>query len=176
MNNNREPILNASYSKATPFSYGAGHIKPNQAMDPGLIYDLTVHDHLNFLCASGYNAAQILSFSGTPYKCPSKPISLSNFNYPSITIPDFNGSISITRRVKNVGSIPSTYRSLIRKPTGVSISVEPEMLKFNKVGEEKSFNVILKSKRSSAREEYAFGELIWSDSKHYVRSPIVVKW
>lgn len=50
------------------------------------------------------------------------------------------------------------------------------MLKFNKVGEEKSFNVILKSKRSSAREEYAFGELIWSDSKHYVRSPIVVKW
>ncbi|KAJ9169895.1 hypothetical protein P3X46_018042 [Hevea brasiliensis] len=174
--NKKEPILNASYSKATPFSYGAGHIRPNQAMDPGLVYDLTVYDYLKFLCALGYNATQILSFSETPYKCPSKPISLANFNYPSITIPNFNGWMTVTRRVKNVGSIPSTYRARIRKPTGISISVEPEILKFNKVGEEKSFHVTLKSQKSSPRKDYVYGELIWSDSKHTVRSPIVVKW
>ncbi|KAJ9176734.1 hypothetical protein P3X46_012016 [Hevea brasiliensis] len=174
--NNREPILNAFYTKATPFSYGAGHIRANQAMDPGLVYDLSVYDHLNFLCAMGYNATQILSFSETPYRCPSKAINLANFNYHSITIPKFNRTVTVTRRVKNVGSSPSTYKARIIKPTGFSISVEPEVLKFNKVGEEKSFRVTLKSKQSSARKDYVFGELIWSDNQHYVRSPIVVKW
>ncbi|CAI9260395.1 unnamed protein product [Lactuca saligna] len=39
-----EPITNASHTKATPFSYGAGHVQPNRAMDPGLVYDLTTFD------------------------------------------------------------------------------------------------------------------------------------
>jgi hypothetical protein len=34
---------------------------PNNAIDPGLIYDLTVVDYLNFLCASGYSQQQISS-------------------------------------------------------------------------------------------------------------------
>lgn len=175
--NNREPILNATHSKATPLNYGSGHVRPNRAMDPGLVYDLSVNDHLNFLCAMGYNATQILSFSETtPYSCPSKPINLVNFNYPSIAIPDFNGSVTVTRRVKNVGSGPSSYKARVRKPSGFAISVEPKVLKFDKVGEEKSFSVTFKSKKSSVRKDFVFGELIWSDNKHYVRSPIVVKW
>lgn len=174
--NTMEPILNANHTKASPFSYGAGHIRPNKAMDPGLVYDLTVNDYLNFLCALGYNETQISTFSDAPYECPSKPISLANFNYPSITVPKFNGSITLSRTVKNVGS-PSTYKLRIRKPTGVSVSVEPKKLEFKKVGEEKAFTVTLKGKgKSKAAKDYAFGELIWSDNKHHVRSPIVVKW
>lgn len=172
--NTMEPILNANHTKASPFSYGAGHIRPNKAMDPGLVYDLTVNDYLNFLCALGYNETQISTFSDAPYECPSKSISLANFNYPSITVPNFNGSITLSRTVKNVGS-PSTYKLRIRKPTGVSVSVEPKKLEFKKVGEEKAFTVTLKGKGKAAKD-YVFGELIWSDNKHHVRSPIVVKW
>ncbi|KAG5232117.1 subtilisin protease family protein [Salix suchowensis] len=161
--NTMEPILNANHTKASPFSYGAGHIRPNQAMDPGLVYDLTNNDYLNFLCALGYSDNQISTFSDTPYECPTKPINLASFNYPSITVPKFNGSITLSRTVKNVGS-PGTYRVRIRNPTGVSVSVEPEKLEFKKIGEEKAFT------------DYVFGELIWSDRKHHVRSPIVVKW
>ncbi|PQQ01477.1 subtilisin-like protease SBT5.4 [Prunus yedoensis var. nudiflora] len=49
-----EPILDdsSSYVKATPFAYGSGHIQPNKAMDPGLIYNLTTLDYLNFLLRS----------------------------------------------------------------------------------------------------------------------------
>ncbi|KDP45154.1 hypothetical protein JCGZ_15019 [Jatropha curcas] len=177
LDNSKEEILNASHSKATPFSYGAGHIRPNEAMDPGLIYDLSVNDYLNFLCTLGYSEAQILSFSQTSFKCPKKPVSLANFNYPSITIPKFSGSITVTRKVKNVGVSPSIYQAHIKKPSGFSISVEPKVLKFKKIGEEKSFRVTLKSKKSYAIKDYVFGELVWSDSnKYYVRSPIVVKW
>lgn len=166
-------MTNASHLKATPFSYGAGHVRPNRAMDPGLVYDLTVNDYLNFLCAVNYNQTQIRLFTEEPYTCP-KPIILSDFNYPSITVPMLNGSITVTRTVKNVGS-PGTYKARIIRPAGITAIVQPDSLEFDKIGEEKSFKLTLKLKQKSAARDYVFGQLIWSDGKHYVRSPIVVK-
>jgi hypothetical protein len=171
--NSREPLLNASHFKATPFSYGAGHINPNGAMDPGLVYDLSVSDYLSFICALGFNETQVSMFSDSPYNCPN-PITLTNFNYPSITVPKLADSITVTRTLKNVGS-PGTYKARIQEPSGISVLVKPKSLKFKKVGEEKSFNVTLKVKEANAAKDYVFGNLIWSDKKHHVRSPIVVK-
>ncbi|KAK9275068.1 hypothetical protein L1049_022326 [Liquidambar formosana] len=172
--NSMEPMLKASYIKATPFSYGAGHVRPNRAMDPGLVYDLTVNDYLNFLCALGYNQKVITLFLEGPYTCPEPPISLTNFNYPSITDPRLSGSITMTRTVKNVGS-PGTYKAQVKNPNGISVLVTPKILKFKEIGEEKTFNLTLKVKEASVGRDYAFGQLIWLDKKHYVRTPIVVK-
>ncbi|KAI3803617.1 hypothetical protein L1987_31774 [Smallanthus sonchifolius] len=110
--NEAKPMTNASHIKATPLSYGAGHVQPNRAMDPGLVYDLTTTDYLDLLCTLGYTKSQIEKFSETPYTCPSKNISLIDFNYPSITVHNLNGSITVTRTVKNVGS-PGTYVSQV---------------------------------------------------------------
>ncbi|PIA58362.1 hypothetical protein AQUCO_00500349v1 [Aquilegia coerulea] len=170
--NDIQPMLNASYQKATPFSYGAGHVWPNRAMDPGLVYDLTSNDYLNFLCSLGYNGTQILLFSEGPYKCP-KSYSLLNFNYPSITVPSLVGSVTVTRTVRNVGS-PGTYKALIHRPKGISMLVKPNILTFSTVGEEKTFGVTLKVKKA-ASTDYVFGTLTWTDGKHQVKSPIVVK-
>ncbi|XP_038685305.1 subtilisin-like protease SBT5.3 isoform X2 [Tripterygium wilfordii] len=160
--------------KATPFAYGAGHVQPNLAVDPGLIYDLTIDDFLNFLCASGYNQSLIRKFSDKSYTCPPSA-SLVNFSYPSITVPNLQGSITITRRVKNVGA-PGTYKATVKAPKGVSVSVSPTTLVFDGIGRELSFNVTLKSDvKDSERKRYVFGYLTWSDGKHYVNSPIVVK-
>ncbi|XP_024979877.1 subtilisin-like protease SBT5.3 [Cynara cardunculus var. scolymus] len=169
-----EPITNASHTKATPFSYGAGHVQPNRAMDPGLVYDLTTNSYLDLMCALGYTKSQIEKFSETPYSCPSKNISLTDFNYPSITVPNLNGSITVTRTVRNVGS-PATYKVRVFKPAGISVQVQPKKLKFKKSGEEKRFKVSLKSKKGRGGGQYVFGQLVWSDGKHYVRSSIVVK-
>ncbi|KAJ7964649.1 Subtilisin-like protease [Quillaja saponaria] len=171
--NREEPLFNASYIRATPFSYGAGHIRPNSAMDPGLVYDLTVNNYLDFICSLGYNQTQISLFAEGPYRCHEN-ISLTNLNYPSITVPKLSGSITVERTLKNVGS-PATYRARVQKPTGISVFVTPKSLKFSKVGEEKSFKVTLKVKQAKAVKNYVFGRLIWSDGKHNVRSPIVVK-
>ncbi|KAM7262540.1 hypothetical protein ACFE04_000223 [Oxalis oulophora] len=173
IDNNKETILNASYSKATPFSYGAGHINPNAAADPGLVYDIENNEYNDFLCALGYNETQILLFTGMPYKCSHKA-SVLNLNYPSITVPNLRSSITVTRRVKNVGP-PGTYKAYIREPTGISVSVKPQKLKFKKVGEEKTFKVTMKVESKASKKVYVFGDLTWSDSKHNVRSPIVVK-
>ena len=168
-----EPLLNASNAKATPFSYGGGHVYPNRAMDPGLVYDLSLNDYLNFLCALGYNATQIGLFSDKPYKCPKK-VSLLDLNYPSITVPKLSGSITVTRTLKNVGN-PRSYKAKVSNPTGISVSVEPKSLEFKSVGEEKSFKVTITLQNPKAAKDYVFGKLVWTDGKHYVRSPIVVK-
>lgn len=173
---NKEPLLDSSMKEATPFAYGAGHIQPNRACDPGLVYDLTTNDYLNFLCARGYNETLLKIFSDKPHKCP-KSFTLANFNYPSIVVPNLGSkSVIVSRKVKNVGT-PGTYTASVKAPTGVSVSVKPKSLKFDKIGEEKKFNIVLKPKgvRKSAKG-YVFGQLKWSDGKHYVRSPIVVKF
>ncbi|XP_058082488.1 subtilisin-like protease SBT5.3 [Magnolia sinica] len=168
------PLRNSSLSVANPFSYGAGHVDPNRAVDPGLVYDLTIKDYLNFLCAIGYNQTQFASFTKQPYSCDPKSLNVLNFNYPSITIPDLSGLITVSRTVKNVGH-PSTYTVRIDAPSGISVSIEPVSLKFEKIGEEKTFKVSLQPEEGRVASEYVFGQLIWSNGMHSVRSPIIVK-
>lgn len=171
--NEKEAITNSSSTRATPFSYGSGHVQPNRAMDPGLVYDLTTYDYLNFLCALGYNSTQISTFSTEPHPCPLKPVELENLNYPSITVPKLSGSLVVTRTVKNVGS-PGTYTARVREPVGVSVTVRPRRLRFKEVGEERTFRIRLEAEKGGPAG-YVFGMLDWSDGKHHVRSPIVVK-
>ncbi|KAF2311957.1 hypothetical protein GH714_027609 [Hevea brasiliensis] len=170
--NTDNPMLDGSSEKATPFSYGSGHIRPNRAMDPGLVYDLSVNDYLDFLCANGYNDTMVEQISQSPYNCP-KSASLLDFNYPSITVPALSGSVTLSRKLKNVGS-PGKYVVHIREPYGISVSVKPRILKFEKIGEEKSFKITLKAKWKGAAKNYEFGSLTWTDGFHNVRSPIVV--
>lgn len=166
-------MLDGSYNKATPYNYGSGHIRPNLAMNPGLVYDINVNDYCDFLCGVGYNQTKIHRFVGRHHKCP-KSFKLYDLNYPSISVSGLSRSITVTRRLKNVGS-PGTYAAHIREPLGVSVSVEPRILKFEKIGEEKQFKVTLKAKWSGAVDSNtSFGGLTWTDGTHYVRSPIVV--
>ncbi|CAK7323376.1 unnamed protein product, partial [Dovyalis caffra] len=158
--------------KATPFSYGAGHIRPNRAQDPGLVYDLSISDYLDFLCASGYNSTMIEPFADGPYRCP-ESASIFNFNNPSITIKLVRNSMSVIRKLKNVG-LPRTYAAHVKKPYGISVSVEPNILTFENTGDEKSFKVTFEAKGDGATKEYEFGSLLWTDGRHHVRSPIVV--
>ncbi|KAI4299848.1 hypothetical protein L6164_033270 [Bauhinia variegata] len=170
------PILDSYYQEATPFDYGAGHIQPDLAMDPGLVYDLNVTDHLNLLCASGYNQlALVLALSyDSLYTCP-ESYSLADFNYPSITVLDVEKNpVTVSRTVTNVGS-PSTYKVTVKAPKGILVSVEPSSLSFEKVGEKKTFKVMLQRKSVTKHGGYVFGELLWSDGKHKVRSPLVIK-
>ena len=171
----RQPLANYTLGAANPFNYGAGHVSPNRAMDPGLVYDLTTTDYLNFLCSIGYNSTQLSTFVDKKlYKCPSKPTSPSDLNYPSITVPNLSGKVTVTRTLKNVGT-PATYTVRTKMPSGISVKVEPKRLKFEKIYEEKTFKVILEAKRDHVEGgEYVFGMLTWSDGEHHVRSSIVV--
>ncbi|XP_076925063.1 subtilisin-like protease SBT5.4 [Bidens hawaiensis] len=174
-NDNRgSPMLDETKNDASPFSRGAGHIDPNRAMNPGLVYDLTSNDYLDFLCARGsYDKDIIRKFSDQPYQCPEK-YSILDFNYPSITVHKLNGTVNVTRRLKNVGP-PGVYTVNIKSPVGISVDVKPNTLAFRKKGEEQKFELTMKADGTSVIRDYVFGELIWSNGKQYhVKSPIVV--
>nr|TKS05234.1 subtilisin-like protease [Populus alba] len=42
----------------TPLDFGAVHVNPNKAMDPGLVYDIVAEDYINYLCAMNYTSQQ----------------------------------------------------------------------------------------------------------------------
>ncbi|KAF7142826.1 hypothetical protein RHSIM_Rhsim05G0083300 [Rhododendron simsii] len=66
---------------ATPLDFGAGHINPNKAMDPGLIYDLGIQDYIEFLCSLGYSKKQMSPvLRRTQWSCSQNR---TNLNYPS---------------------------------------------------------------------------------------------
>ncbi|TXG68107.1 hypothetical protein EZV62_009382 [Acer yangbiense] len=172
--NSQSPILDqATKLEATAFHYGSGHVRPDLAADPGLVYELRVQDYLNFFCAHGYYEKTISAFCpGTLFACP-KSFNMTDFNYPSIAVPYLVDSVTVTRKLLNVGT-PGVYNVTVEEIAGVSVQVEPKSLKFGKEGEEQKFKVVFKRNNFVKLGKYVFGGLSWSDGSHYVRSPIAV--
>ncbi|KAK1389403.1 Subtilisin-like protease preproenzyme [Heracleum sosnowskyi] len=66
LDNKNNPILDGALDHpATPLAFGAGHINPNKALNPGLIYDVNAADYINLLCALNYTSRQIQTVTRT---------------------------------------------------------------------------------------------------------------
>ncbi|KAG8474107.1 hypothetical protein CXB51_033597 [Gossypium anomalum] len=55
----------------TPLDFGAGHINPNKAIDPGLVYDIEIQDYINYLCGELTNVAEGSSVYRAVVRTPS---------------------------------------------------------------------------------------------------------
>ncbi|PNT66107.1 hypothetical protein BRADI_3g07280v3 [Brachypodium distachyon] len=178
VDNKGQQILNSSFAAAGPFERGAGHVWPSRSFNPALVYDLSPDHYLEFLCALKYNASSMALFSGggkAAYKCPESPPKLQDLNYPSITVLNLTSSgTTVKRTVKNVGW-PGKFKAAVRDPPGVRVSVRPDVLLFAKKGEEKTFEVKFEVKNAKLAKDYSFGQLVWSNGKQFVKSPIVVQ-
>ncbi|OMO70705.1 hypothetical protein COLO4_28540 [Corchorus olitorius] len=177
----------ATGGPATPFDYGAGHVDPVAALDPGLVYDATVDDYLGFLCALNFTPEQIKSTTHRNFTCgKSKRYTLGDFNYPSFAVPlqtasvreggaGFSRTIKYTRTLTNAGA-PATYKiSIYSQTKAVKISVEPATLSFSAQYEKKSYTVTFTAS-SMPSGTTSFARLEWSDGKHIVGSPIAFSW
>jgi subtilisin family serine protease len=175
-------LLDVATSRpATPLDIGAGHVDPSKAVDPGLVYDLTAADYLDFLCAIKYEPAQIAALTkhSTDRCSENRTYAVTALNYPSfsVTFPAAGGKEKHTRTVTNVGQ-PGTYKvtaSAAAGSTPVTVSVEPSTLTFTKVGEKKSYTVSF-SAAGQPSGTNGFGRLVWSSDHHVVASPIVATW
>ncbi|KAG8375739.1 hypothetical protein BUALT_Bualt10G0131700 [Buddleja alternifolia] len=167
-NNLGEPITDALGNSSTSFEYGAGHIQPSRAADPGLVYDASYNDYLLFLCSSSGNLLD------PSFNCPEVVPSSSDFNYPSLAIANLEGISTVTRTVTNVGMGNSLYSVTIDAPPGYSIQISPATLYFSKQGEQHSFSITVEAENSARRNVFAFGWYTWSDGIHQVRSPVSV--
>ncbi|VAI37061.1 unnamed protein product [Triticum turgidum subsp. durum] len=166
---------------ATPLDMGAGHVDPSKAVDPGLVYDLTAADYLDFLCAIEYEPAQIAALTkhSSDHCSANRTYSVAALNYPSFsaTFPAAGGTEKHTRTLTNVGK-PGTYKVTAAAAAGgtaIKVSVEPSTLSFSKVGEKKSYTVSFAAGGKPSGTN-GFGRLVWSSEHHVVASPILATW
>ncbi|KAL0710006.1 hypothetical protein Bca4012_016984 [Brassica carinata] len=164
---------------STEFAYGSGHVDPIAALDPGLVYELGKEDHIAFLCGLNYTSDILKVISGETVTCSEEnKILQRNLNYPSMSAArSDNSSFTVTfnRTVTNVGTPNSTYTSKVVAGHGskLTIVVTPSVLSFKTVNEKQSFMVTVTGSGLSS-ELPSSANLIWSDGRHKVRSPIVV--
>ncbi|RZC58167.1 hypothetical protein C5167_005463 [Papaver somniferum] len=147
--------MNVATNADAEFAYGAGHINPLKALNPGLVYDANEVDYVKFLCGSGYDTKSLRIVTGDLSTCTSNE-TVWDLNYPSFALTAKNTSFRQTfhRTVTNVGSPGSTYKARVLGPSNLKIKVVPRTM-------DSSNSMISAS-------------LVWSDGVYHVRSPIVV--
>lgn len=148
------------------FRQGAGHVRPNNAANPGLVFDSGFNDWLGFLCGTQLPTS-FCSDAGVPVLDP------SNLNTASIAIGDMAGVQTVTRRVTNVGGSAATYTPSFTGMAGISVAVSPATLTLA-AGETKSFTATF-TRTTAALNAYTGGQLTLSDGIHNVRIPMVVR-
>ena len=170
MTSTYQQVVNADGSPTNPLDRGSGHISPNHAVDPGLVYTNEFRDHAAYLCGTlsppfsqadcaGYAAA---GFSGAA----------TALNLPSAALAELITGDVVKRRVTNLGP-PSTYSASIVAPQDVGIAVDPATLV---LGTNESAEFALRfTSTSTAFDLWDFGQLTWNDGKHTVVSPIAVQ-
>ncbi|CAI9102294.1 OLC1v1000537C1 [Oldenlandia corymbosa var. corymbosa] len=184
IDNGFHPMVDESTGKpSTPYDFGAGHLNLDLAMDPGLVYDLTNNDYVNFLCGIEYGPKTIQVITKAPVSCPARKPFPENLNYPSIAALFSSGSTGVStktffRTVTNVGAeANAVYTAKIEAPKGVSVSVKPSKLVFTEKIRKLSYYVSVTADSKNlvlGNSGAVFGSLSWVDGKHVVRSPMVI--
>jgi hypothetical protein len=177
----KAPITTNLRSIATPYDYGAGEITTTEPFQPGLVYETSTIDYLNYLCYIGLNTTTVKIISKTvpdSFNCPKDSTidHVSNINYPSIAITNFigKGTKNVSRIVTNVGEEDEiVYTAIVDAPDGVKIQLIPEKLEFTKNSKKLSYQIIFSSTLPSLKEDL-FGSITWSNGKYNVRSPFVL--
>ncbi|XP_020227173.1 subtilisin-like protease SBT1.5 [Cajanus cajan] len=185
VDNRGHPMLDESTGNVSSvFDYGAGHVHPEKAMNPGLVYDISTSDYVNFLCNSNYTTKTIHVITRKNADCSGAKRAghSGNLNYPSLSAVfqqygKRRMSTHFIRTVTNVGDPNSVYKVTINPPGGMVVTVKPETLTFKRVGQKLSFLVRVQTravKLSPGGSSVKSGSIVWSDGKHIVTSPLVV--
>lgn len=199
LDNTRHPIKDVATSKdSTPFAHGAGHVDPNKALAPGLVYDMGMRDYVDYLCMLGYSPQQlriVAKANATCSKAALRNRNAGNINYPSFSVifgkeerkgplivhhtrhlnksSSSSSSIKYKRTVTNVGTNGSTYRVAVSGPPAVKIAVWPKTLTFERPNEKLSYTATFTAVFPFTAD---FGSITWTDGVHKVRSPVAFSW
>lgn len=151
----RQNVSNSvGLTSAGPFDFGAGHIVPNDALNPGLVYDVMPDEYDAFAEAiATLDAAQL--------------------NLPSIAMAKLASSQTVTRRVTNAGDEAGVYAAEVTPPPGMSVDVVPNSLSLGP-GQSATFDVTA-TYLSGELDLWRYGSLSWVSENHEVYSPLAVR-
>ncbi|PON69978.1 Subtilase [Parasponia andersonii] len=178
--NTLHPLKDASTADpSNPYDHGAGHVNPRKALDPGLVYDIEPQDYFEFLCTQNLTPTQLKVFAKYSNRtCRHTLAGPADLNYPAISVvfPEkTNVSVlSVRRTLTNVGPPISNYHLAVSPFRGALVKVEPQALNFTGAGQKLSYKVTFRAKSRQTGPE--FGDLVWKNGVHKVRSPIAITW
>ncbi len=148
-----------------PWAQGAGHIDPNKATDPGLVYDAGKLEYDAYQCKVNRTSvtAADCAASGTLGET-------YNLNLPSISVGAVVGNATVTRTVTNVGSTSASYTATVSGLAGFTAVVTPSSFTIAP-GAKQVFTIKITA-TTAAENVWSFGALTWTDGTHVVRSPV----
>lgn len=156
---------------ANPFDFGAGHIVPNSAIDPGLAYTVSPEEYDLFACAAA-------SPSVTQARCDELQAGGFSFapedlNQPSIALPRLANERTVDRRVTNVSDSAQVFTPVITAPPGIDVTVSPTTLSLGP-GDTGAFSVTFRY-LSGPLDLWRYGSLSWENNDYAVRSPLAIR-
>jgi hypothetical protein len=156
---------------AIPFDYGAGHIVPNDSLNPGLVYDVTDDEFDAFAC--GTDSPGVSGERCTELENAGVSFAAADLNLPSIGLARLANEQIVSRRVTNVSDESQTYTASVTAPPGILVAVTPSNLALG-AGQTATFDVRF-TYESGPLDLWRFGSLTWSSNDHSVYSTIAVK-
>ncbi len=162
-------LLDDGATRAHLFESGAGAVRANRAVNPGLVYDADFNDFAAYLCGlvqppftqdlcAGYTSG--------------RDSDARQVNLPSIGVTQLISGDRIVRRVTNVGP-PATYSATVDLPSGFSATVQPSSLSLG-TGQSGEYAVTFNT-HGADLDLWSFGTLSWSDGSHTVTSPLALR-
>jgi subtilisin family serine protease len=155
---------------AHPFEIGAGHVVPNRAIEPGLVYDTGYLDYAAYLC--GLDRPPFVASDCDILRQAGYSFAPRDVNLPSIGVTELISGDVIRRRVTNLGA-PASYSASINAPFGMEVFIEPPTLSLG-TGESGEFDIRFETTTPDL-DLWTFGDLVWSSDTDSVRSPMAVR-
>lgn len=158
---------------ADPFDFGAGHIAPNPAVAPGLVFEAAGEDYDAFLCGTGEPrlddaGCEALATGGLS-------LAPADLNLPSVALSELPATQVVRRRVTGVDG-GGTWTATVEAPDGIQVEVVPGVISVAD-GESADYEIRFATDGSlaSADEAWRFGAVIWSNGSTTVRTPFAVR-
>ncbi len=163
--------LSDSITAPNPFDSGGGHIVPNDAFQPGLVYDVSNDEYDAYACGTESPAVTaercaVLAAAGLSFNA-------RDLNQPSISISRLASRETVTRRVTNPGDEAESYNVEIAAPPGIDVLVSPASLSVAP-GQSATFDVTI-TYESGPFDLWRFGSITWLGDDHNVRSSMAIK-
>ena len=158
-------------SVANPFDYGAGHIVPNDALNPGLVYDVSDDEFDAFAC--GFDSPAVPDTRCDELENAGVSFAPEDLNQPSIGLARLANQQTVTRRVTNVSDESQTYVAAVTAPPGINVTVQPSSLSLAP-DQTASFEITF-AYESGPLDLWRFGSLTWTSNDHSAHSTIAIK-
>ncbi|KAL1196522.1 Subtilisin-like protease SBT1.9 [Cardamine amara subsp. amara] len=161
----KSAIMTTALTLDNPLAVGAGYVSTDRVLNPGLIYDTTPQDFINFLCHEEKQSRKLISIIARSNLSDACKKTSPYLNYPSIIAyftSDQIGPKIFRRTLTNVGEAKKRYSVRVRGLKGLNVVVEPKRLMFSEKNEKLSYSVRLESP-ITLQENVVYGLVSWID-------------